>query len=71
MKFVCAIYEDDGPMCLCGQSCSTTSPGKKLFIFNTEEKMRELIRIVESDTRRKNSRITKIFYPDDVLIVEE
>jgi hypothetical protein len=57
------IYEDDGPNGICGQSCSITNPWKQLYVFETEEKMREFSRRVENDRSRKNSRITYLFYP--------
>lgn len=60
-----AIYEDDGPSGICGQSCSITNPWKKLYIFETEEKMREFLRNVEEIKTRKNSRVSGLFYPSE------
>jgi len=57
------IYEDDGPNGACGQSCSTTNPWRRLYVCESEGKMRETIRRIEDDTERKNSRVTGVFHP--------
>lgn len=64
------VYEDDGPNGICGQSCSITNPWKRLYVFETEEKMREFCRKVENDRARRNSRITGVFYPDNLAYHE-
>lgn len=60
------VYEDDGPNGICGQSCSITNPWKKLYIFETEERMREFLRNVEESKSRKNSRVSGLFYPSEL-----
>lgn len=61
--FAC-VYEDDGPSGICGQSCSITNPWKRLYLFETEEKMREFARAVENSKGRLRSRISYTFYPE-------
>lgn len=60
------VYADDGPNGICGQSCSITNPWSRLHLFDSEEKMRDFCRKVESDRVRKNSRVTHIFHPDEI-----
>jgi hypothetical protein len=38
---VIAVYTDDGPIGICGQSCSITSPHTYIFLFNSEEDFRQ------------------------------
>ena len=49
---VLAIYTDDGPTGLCGQSMSTTSPHTYIFLFNSEDEFRENVK----DLGRKGQR---------------
>lgn len=60
------IYEDDGPNGICGQSCSVTNPWKKLYLFKSEEGLRNFCREVENNNTRKNSRVTYMFYPSNL-----
>ena len=61
-------YEDDGPVGLCGQSCAVMNPWHKLYLFETEEKMREYARKIEQSHGRKNPRIVGIYYPEPVAV---
>jgi len=56
-------YEDDGPSGICGQACSITNPWRKLYLFETEEKMREFVRKIEQTTGRLRGRIVGMYYP--------
>ena len=58
------VYEDDGPSGICGQACSITNPWKRLYLFETEEKMREFARSVENSQGRLRPRISYGFYPE-------
>jgi len=69
------VYEDDGPMGICGQSCSITCPWKKLYLFENEEAMRLFMKRTENNRNvgRRNARITHVFNPyplaDDVNFI--
>jgi len=56
-------YQDDGPIGPCGQSCATTNPWDKLYIFTNRKKMREFVDPISEGTytARRNARITNIW----------
>ena len=59
------IYQDDGPLGICGQSMSITRPWRQLWISNryvTDYEMKEELRKISS---RKNPRITGFFSADE------
>ena len=60
------IYEDDGPSGMCGQSTLTTSPWKRLYLFKSESKMRKFLQQIESSKGRMNSRVSYVFYSDEM-----
>jgi hypothetical protein len=57
-------YADDGPSGMCGQSCNITMPWRKLFFFESYEKLKEVSRKIEDDKSRKNSRVIGIYHPE-------
>jgi len=69
------IYRDDGPRGICTQCGSVTSPWEKLFLFETETKMRAFAEEIKICKFRLNPRIERAFYPnpygnDEVRFIE-
>lgn len=65
-KLFAVVYQDDGPNGICGQSCSTTNPWNKLYLFESVEEMMDFVRKVGANKARRNVRITNIFYPKEL-----
>jgi len=61
-----AVYADDGPNGICGQSCSVTTPWRRLYLFRSEHGLREFCDKVQAVRARKNSRIEYVFYPQPI-----
>lgn len=57
---VAVVYRDDGPGGPCGQSCHTTSPWTRVYLFNTEDEAREWLKTA-TFPKRKRSVITMCF----------
>ena len=56
-------YKDDGPDGPCGQSCATTNPWSRLYIFTDRDDMKEFADIVKSGkySGRRRPRITDVW----------
>ena len=57
-------YEDDGPNGICAQAGSVTTPWRKLFFFETYDKLCEFIEEIEKNRGRKNSRVVGVYRPE-------
>ena len=56
-----AIYKDDGPKGMCGQSMSTTCPWEHLYRLKNYDDFRAFREMVEKSTARRNPRIIAAF----------
>lgn len=62
------VYRDDGPIGVCGQSGITTSPHTRVYLFDTENKMREWIQLNSHNIpKRRNSRLVICYPRGDIL----
>lgn len=53
------VYMDNGPKGACGQDCVTTSEHTRVYLFDTEDEMREWLKAnYDKMPKRKNSRVT-------------
>lgn len=52
-----AIYQDDGPLGICGQAMSTTCPHTWVYLFDSEEKLREAAANKKIGRQGKNAKI--------------
>lgn len=55
------LYEDDGPLGICGQAMSITSNWKRLYKIRKYEDVRNICERILKLDNRKNPTITKIF----------
>lgn len=58
-------YRDDGSAHPCGQCCSVTSPRDILFKVKDRETARDLAKMIEEDTVRKNSRVDGVWSTEE------
>ena len=51
---IAVVYSDDGPKGPCGQSCSTTMPWTKVWLFKNEEDARQFCKNHQFPDRKKS-----------------
>jgi hypothetical protein len=67
-----AIYDDDGPNGICGQSMSITCRWHKLYIFDKHEDFKTFEdKVLNSRTSRKRDRISDVFVSDNCSLGED